>query len=181
LIALNQAVAATNEGQQAVSEIQKRYEPKKAQLDGLAAEIESLKKQLQAAPATLPEEERASRVKAIDTKDKQYQRDVEDAGTAYNSDISDALGKIAQKFYPVLVKYVEDNGYTLLLNVTDSEQAPTPVLWTKHDPNADITEAVIAAYNATSKAAPPTPSAPSATRPKPAAAPHPAAPKPPSQ
>jgi Skp family chaperone for outer membrane proteins len=186
LIALNQAVIATNEGQQAMQEVQKKYEPKKAQIDAQAAEVDALKKQLQAAPATLPEDERASRLKTIDTKDKALQRDVEDAQTSYQSDLQEAYGKVAQKFYPVLLKYVEDNGYTLLLNVSDSEQAPTPIMWTKHDPNADITEAVIAVYNSVSKVAAPAPSAPSASRPRPSTTPHTTAPhtttpKPPSQ
>ena len=35
LIAFEQAVFATNEGQRAVQDVQKKYEPKKAQLDAL--------------------------------------------------------------------------------------------------------------------------------------------------
>jgi outer membrane protein len=184
LIALNQAVGATNEGQRAQADLLKKYEPKKNQIEVEATEVATLQKQLQAAPATLPEDERASRLKTIDTKDKLLQRDEEDAQTAFNADLQDALGKIAQKFYPVLLKYVEDNGYTLLLNVSDSEQAPSPVMWTRHDPNADITEAVIAAYNTVSKVPPPAPeapSAPAATRPRPSTTPHTATPKPPAQ
>jgi Skp family chaperone for outer membrane proteins len=180
LIALDQAVIETNEGQKAQADLAKKYEPKKAQLEALATEIDGLKKQIQAAPATLPEDERASRLKTIDTKDKQYQRDLEDANTAFQSDMQDALGKVAQKFYPVLLKYVEDNGYTLLVNVTDQQQAPTPIIWTKHDPNADITEAVIAAYNSVSGVSAQPPSAPSATRPRPSATPHSTTPKPPA-
>jgi outer membrane protein len=172
LISLDQAVIATNEGQQALGQVQKKYEPKRTQLDALAKEIDSLKQQLQAAPATLSEEERASRQRTIDTKDKQYQLDLEDANSAFQSDMQQAYGKVAQKFYPVLLDYVEKNGYTLLLNVSDSQQSPSPVMWTKHDPNADITDAVIAAYNASSGIAAPPPSAPSASRPKPSTTPH---------
>ncbi len=71
LIAFEQAVFATNEGQRAVQDVQKKYEPKKAQIDTLASEVDSLKKQLQSAPATLSEEERATRTRNIDTKEKQ--------------------------------------------------------------------------------------------------------------
>lgn len=180
LVAFEQAVIATNEGQRTLAEVQKKYEPKKAQIDALAAEVDSLKKQLQAAPATLSEEERASRLKTIDTKDKQYQRDLEDANTSYQSDLQDAYGKVSQKVYAVMLDYVSKNGYTLLLNVSDQQQAPTPVMWTARDPNADITEAVVAAYNASSGVAAQPPSAPSATHPRPATTPHTAAPKPPA-
>ena len=64
-------------------------------------------------------------------------------------------------------KYVSDNGYTLLINAGDQQ---SPVMWAAAEPNADITLAVIDAYNKSSGVAPPPPAAPAAaTRPKPAA------------
>jgi outer membrane protein len=167
IIAFEQAVYATNEGQRAVEDLRKKYETQKTNLDKLAAEIDSLKKQLQAAPATLPDEERATRLKNIDTKDKQYQRDSEDFQNSSQADIQEALGKVAAKVDVVMRKYVSDNGYTLLLNVGDQS---SPVMWAATQPNSDITVAVIDAYNAASKVAPLPPATPSAaTRAKPAA------------
>ena len=145
IIAFEQAVYATNEGQRVVEDLRKKYEPQKTNLDKLAAEIDSLKRQLQAAPATLSDEERASRSKNIDTKDKQYQRDSEDFQNSSQADIQEALGKVAAKVDVVMRKYVSDNGYTLLLNVGDQS---SPVMWAAAQPNADITVAVIDAYNA---------------------------------
>ena len=163
VIAFEQAVVATNEGQRAVSDIQKKFEPKKAQIDQLASEVDSLKKQLQALPATTSDEERSNRLKAIDTKEKVLQRDAEDAQTSYQNDIQEAYGKVAQKVGAAAVKYTQDNGFTMLLNVGGSQQAPTPVLW--FDPSkTDITQAVINAYNVSSGVAAPPPSAPSAGR-----------------
>ena len=83
LVAFEQAVFATTEGQKAVQDVQKKYEPRKAQIDALAAEVDSLKKQLQSAPATMSDDERATRLKNIDTKEKQLNRDAEDATNAY--------------------------------------------------------------------------------------------------
>ena len=166
LIMFNDAVADTNEGQQAIADLQKKYQPKKDALDAMATEIDTLKKQLQAAPATLSEADRTAKVKVIDTKDTAYQHEAEDASNAYNADIQEALGKVAEKFATVMHKYVSDNGYTLLINVGDQQ---SPVIWAAAQPNADITLAVIDAYNKSSGIAPPPPSAPAATRPKPAA------------
>jgi Skp family chaperone for outer membrane proteins len=85
IIAFEQGVVATNEGQKAVADVQKKYEPKKNAIDVQSTEIESLKKQYQALPATLSDEERAKRLKDIDTKQKEYQRDVTQAVVnAYN-------------------------------------------------------------------------------------------------
>ncbi len=167
IVAFEQAVYATNEGQRAVEDLRKKYQPQKEKLDALATEVDSMKKQLQAAPATLPDAERASRLKNIDTKDKQYQRDSEDFQNSSQADIQEALGKVAAKVDVVMRKYVSDNGYTLLLNVGDQS---SPVMWAATQPNSDITVAVIDAYNAASKVAPLPPATPSAaTRAKPAA------------
>jgi outer membrane protein len=172
-IELEEAAAATNEGQSAVTEIQKRYQPQKDKLDALKADIDSLTKQLQNAPATMSDEEKASRARDIDTKQKQLQRDADDAQTSYNSDVSDAIAKILQKFGPVVVKYVQENGYTMLLdNTGQPQQGGLNLLWG----GTDISEAVVQLYNSSSKVAAPAPSAPSAPRPRPAA-PKPAAPK----
>jgi Skp family chaperone for outer membrane proteins len=162
LIAFEQAVFATNEGQKAVQDVQKKYEPTKSKIDTLAQEVDSLQKQLQSAPATLSEEERASRVKAIDSKQKQLNRDAEEAQTNYNADLQEAYAKVAQKVSVTLKNYVAQNGYTLLLDVSNQQSA---VMWAI--PNTDVTEAVVQAYNTSSGVAAPPPSAPSATRPRP--------------
>jgi Skp family chaperone for outer membrane proteins len=167
VIAFEQGVVATNEGQKAVAEIQKKYEPQKTALDAKSAEIESLKKQYQALPATLSDEERANRLKDIDTKQKALQRDGEDAQTSYNNDLQEAYGKVAQKFGGTAVKYAQDHGFTLLLNVSPNQQQLPTLLWWQ--PSTDITEAVVNAYNLVSGVAPPAPSAPAPHRTTPAA------------
>ena len=173
-IEFEQVAAATNEGQKAAADIQKKYEPQKAKLDALKAEIDSLTKQLQSAPATMSDDEKASRARTIDTKQKQLQRDADDAQTAYGADLQEAIGKVAQKLGPVVIKYVQQNGYSMLLDNTGApQQGGLTVLWA---PGTDISQAVVDAYNTSSGVAAPAPSAPSAARPRPAA-PRPAAPK----
>jgi Skp family chaperone for outer membrane proteins len=175
MIEYEQATAATNEGQRALQALQKKYEPQKTQLQTLQTEIDSLTKQLQSAPATMSEEERASRARTIDTKQKQLQRDGEDATNAFNAELQDTLGTVAKKLGPIVIKYVQDNGYTMLLDNT-GQQGGLSVLWTQPG-TTDISQAVVDAYNTSSGvAAPAEPSAPSAARPRPTT-PKPAAPK----
>ncbi|HEY8998679.1 MAG TPA: OmpH family outer membrane protein [Edaphobacter sp.] len=166
VIEYEQAAAATNEGQRALQDVEKKYQPKKAELDALGAEIESLQKQLQGAPATMPDDERASRARTIDTKQKQYQRDAEDASNAFNADVQEAIGKVAQKMGPVVMKYVQDNGFTMLFDNNAQQQGGLTLMWA---PGSDISKAVVDAYNASSGVAAPPPAAPSAARPRPAA------------
>jgi Skp family chaperone for outer membrane proteins len=177
LVAFEQAVFATNEGQRVVQDIQQKYKPKKDVIETLSTEVDTLKKQLQSAPATLSDAERATRLKTIDTKEKQLNRDAEDAQTAYNADLQEAYGKIAGKVSAILKKYVSDNGYTLLLDVSSQQ---SNVMWANQ--STDVTQALVAAYNTSSGVAAPVPSAPSSapavSRPRPAATtPRPAAPK----
>jgi outer membrane protein len=160
LIAFEQAVFATNEGQQAVQAVQKKYEPKRQQIESLGQEVDSLKKQLQSAPASLSDEERATRLRNIDAKEKQLNRDAEDANNAYQADLQEAYAKVARKVSATVQNYVAQNGYTLLLDV--SNQQNSNVMWASQNPNIDITQAVVTAYNASSGVAAPPPSAPSA-------------------
>jgi outer membrane protein len=158
VIEYEQATAATNEGQRALQALQKKYEPQKNQLQGLQTEIDSLTKQLQSAPATMTDDERASRARTIDTKQKQLQRDGEDATNAFNAELQDTLGAVAKKMGPIVIKYVQDNGYTMLLDNT-GQQGGLAVLWTQPG-TTDISQAVVDAYNASSGvAAPAVPSA----------------------
>jgi outer membrane protein len=166
VIEFAQVTAATNEGQRALLALQKKYEPQKTQLQTLQTEIESLTKQLQSAPATMSDEERASRQRTIEIKQKQLQRDGDDATNTFNAEMQDTLGAVEKKLGPVVIKYVQDNGYTLLLD-NSGQQGGLSVLWLQPG-TTDISEAIVDAYNASSGiAAPAVPSAPSATRPHP--------------
>jgi outer membrane protein len=168
VIEYEQTTAATNEGQRALQALQKKYEPQKTQLQALQTEIDSLTKQLQSAPTTMSDEERASRARTIDTKQKQLQRDGDDATNAFNGEMQETLGTIAKKLGPIVIKYVQDNGYTMLLdNTGQPSQGGLSVLWTQPG-TTDISQAIVDAYNASSGVgAPAVPSAPSAARPRP--------------
>jgi Skp family chaperone for outer membrane proteins len=173
LIEFERAVFSTNEGQKTVQEIQKKYEPQKTKIDALSNEIDGLKKQLAGLPATATAEDRASKQRVIDTKDKELQRQAEDAQQSYNGELQEAYAKVAQKVSVTLKNYVAQNGYTLLLDVSNQASA---VMWAL--PNTDVTDAVIQAYNASSGVAAPPPAAPSASRPSGTTAPRPTTPKP---
>lgn len=157
LIAFEQAVIATNEGQKTLADMQKKYAPQKAKIEQLSTEIDTLKKQLQSG---LSDEQRAAKLKEIDAKDKQLQNETDDAQNAYDGEVRVALSKVMQKVNVVLQDYVKKNGYTLLLDVGGQQ---SPVMWTAAEPNADITQAIIEAYNASSGVAAPPPAAPAAS------------------
>ena len=167
IIAFQQAVAATNEGQRNFAQLRVKFEPKQTALKTQSDEIDSLKKQLQDAGSTLSEQERDSRLRTIDEKTKSLQRSAEDAQNEASTAINDMYQQLAQKVYTVLDAYSNQNKFTIVL---DTSAQQTPVLWANQ--SSDITKAVVDAYNVKSgipaqpaaAAAPATPRAPSAPR-----------------
>jgi outer membrane protein len=176
VIAFQAAVGQTNEFQRNFADLQKKYEPKRNQLKTLADEIDGLEKQLQAQGDKLSDAERANRTKTIEDKKKQAQRFAEDAQNDLQGEMQEIYNAIASKVYDVLSMYAQQQGYTLVLDGSGSQQQAPVVLFAGQ--NIDITKAVIDAYNVKSgvPAPPPQPAAtapkPAATAPKPAAGPH---------
>ncbi len=157
LISFEAAVFATNEGQKAIADLQAKYLPKKNQIDATGKEVDSLKQQLQS-QANLSDADKANRVRTIDTKEKQLQRDGEDASAAYQADLQEAYGKIAQKVNGTMQSYAAQKGFTLVLDVSNQQQSNVMYADTK----TDITRAIIDAYNTSSGIAAPPPAAPGA-------------------
>ena len=142
VIAWEAAVARTNEGQRDFADLQKKYAPKEATLKTLNDEIETLTKQLQDQAATLSDVERANRSKAIDDKKKQLDRETEDLRNDGQQDMQDLFSGLQAKVYDVMQSYVEQQGFTLVLDIS---QQQSPVLFASATSN--ITQQVIDAYN----------------------------------
>src|SRR5271170_3024469 len=62
LVAFEQAVFATNEGQRAVQDIQTKYKPKKDQIDTLFFDVKTRRKQRYSLPATRSDADTATRI-----------------------------------------------------------------------------------------------------------------------
>jgi outer membrane protein len=161
IIAFQQAVAATNEGQRNFAQLRVKFEPKQAGLKAQSDEIDSLKKQLQDARSTLSEPERDSSLRTIDEKTKSLQHSAEDAQNEASTAMNDMYQQLAQKVYAVLDAYSNQNKFTTVL---DTSAQQTPVLWANQA--SDITKALVDAYNAKS-GVPPQPAAGGAAAPRP--------------
>ena len=168
VIAFQPAVAATNEGRVAFAKVQQRFQPKQAELKGLSDQIDALKKQLQADGSTLSPDERATRLRTIDDKEKSLQRQAQDAQSDFQQAMSEAYQGIAAKFYAVLQDYCQANGYGAVFDMSTQQ---TPVVWASK--TADISQAVVQEYNQKSGvAAPPSQPASAAKPATPATATH---------
>ena len=169
IIMFQVAVAQTNEGQRNFADVQKKFEPKRAQLKTLSDDIDSRKKQLQAQGDKLSPTETAAQTKKIDEETKELQRSAEDAQNDYQQAIGEMYNTLASKVFDSVQTYAKEQGFTLVL---DASQQQSPVLWAAEATN--ITQPVIALYN--TKSGVPAPPAQSAVP----AAPKPSAPKAPA-
>jgi Skp family chaperone for outer membrane proteins len=142
IIQFEGVVAQTNEGQRAFAQLNTKYQPKQTQIKQQSDEIDSLKKDIQAAGDKLSEGERATRLRSIDEKEKSLQRSVEQAREDFSGELNETFQGIAQKVAQVMTDYAQKQGYTVVL---DAGQQQSPILWASESTN--ISEAVVQAYN----------------------------------
>ena len=151
-INIEQAIFASNEGQRDLEALGKKFEPKRTELQGKKEEIDALKKQTTATGVT--EEKKADLQRQIEQKQKQLERDAQDAQEDFNTQQNEVGQRIFQKMGPVIMKYAQDNGLGMIVD-TSTPWPNGPVLYSAP---LDITKPIVDAYNVQSGvAAPPRP------------------------
>jgi Skp family chaperone for outer membrane proteins len=165
-INIESAIYASNEGQRDFEALSKKLEPKQTELKGQNDELEALKKQLNTQSEKLNDASRGTLVKQIESKQKSFERSVQDARDEAQNQQNEIAQRILAKMAPVMLKYVADNGYGLLLD-TSNQWPQGPVIWAGQ--TVDVTKAVVDAYNVQSGV--PAPPKPAAAAAKPAARP----------
>ena len=168
IVSIQDAIANTNEGKKELEALQQKFAPRNAALQSQSEEVDNLKKQLQAQGDKLSEEERNTRIRSASEKQKNLQRSAEDFQNEVQQAEQEILNRLGKKMLDVLEKYAKDNGYTVVMDVSNPQ---TPILYA--NPGTNITKNLIDAYNAESPAAPAP--KPAATKPAGAAASRPPA------
>lgn len=171
IVSIQDAIANTNEGKKELDALQQKFAPRQTALQTQNDELENLKKQLQAQSDKLSDEERNSRIRSATEKQKTLQRNAEDFQNEVQTAEQEILNRLGKKMLDVLEKYARDNGYAVVMDVSNPQ---TPVLYA--NPGTNITKNLIDAYNAESPAAAaPKPAGSNAARPAGAAASRPPA------
>jgi outer membrane protein len=173
------AIFGCNEGRRDLDAVQKKFEPKNSELKSQNDELESLKKQMTTQEGKLNEDALATLKKQIESKQKLFDRSVQDAQEEFGNQQQEIASRVLQKMAPMIVKYSEDNGFGIIVD-TSKPWPQSNVLWWGQA--VDITKAVVDAYNVQSGVpAPPTTGAAKPAAPKPgigATTPKPTTPKP---
>jgi outer membrane protein len=151
-INIQEAIFGSNEGLRDGETLRKKLEPKQNELKGQNDELEALKKQLTAQQDKLNEEALANLKKQIETKQKVFDRAVQDFQEDGGNQQQEIAGRILQKMAPMIVKYSTENGFGIIVD-TSKPWPQSNVLWWGEA--VDITKAVIDAYNVQSGVAAP--------------------------
>jgi outer membrane protein len=175
-INITEAIFGSNEGRRDLEALQKKYDPKTAELKSQNEELEGLKKQMSTQEGKLNDDALATLKKQIESKQKLFDRSVQDAQEEFGGQQQEIANRVLQKMAPMIVKYAQDNAFGMVVD-TSKPWPQSNILWWGE--SVDITKAVVDAYNVQSGV--PAPAAPAAARPpatKPSGAAKPAAPKP---
>jgi len=143
---LQEAVVTCNEGKQEAAALMQRFSGKQSALKVQDDELKKLKDDFQANGPKLNDDERAARAKVIQDKQKVFDRAYADYQSETQEAQQEAVNRIVKKMLPVLEKYVSNNGYTAVFDVSNPQTAP--VLWIRRE--SMITKQIVDAYNAES-------------------------------
>jgi outer membrane protein len=169
VINIQAAIAGTEEGKQAVSQLQSQFAPRTSELQNMQKQIEDVRARLQAGEATLSDDEKGRLTREGDQLTRSFQRKQQEFQDDSNDAQQDLINRIGRKMIGVLDKYAKDNGYSVVLD-TSSQQ--TPVIYATNE--VDLTQQIIHLYDesfpvkAGAASTAPSKPAPRTTTPKPA-------------
>lgn len=160
VISVQGAIVGTKDGQKASQELDAKFSPKKKEFDARQSEITQLQDQYNKGATVMAEDKRQQLARDIDEKKKRLERDMQDAQESLQSEQQRLLQSLGQRMMAVIEKYAKDNGYTMILDVSNPN---TPVLYASSA--IDITQDIVALYDKTSTNAGPasTPAVPTST------------------
>jgi len=144
-INIQDAIFGSNEGQRDMQGLQKKYEPRQAELKNQNDELEALKKQLTTQQDKLNADALDNLKKQIESKQKSFDRSVQDFQEEVGGQQQDIAKRVLQKMAPMIVKYSQDNGFGIIVD-TSKPWPESNVLWWNPE-SVDITKAVVENYN----------------------------------
>ena len=164
IIHIQNAIIGTKEGQKALKDLEAKAAPKKAELEKRQAEIQGLQEKLNKTSNVGGEEVKNNLMREIDQKTKAFRRDVDDAQADLDQENQKVINTIGQGLMAVLDKYAKDNGYSIILDV--SNQQTSNVLFAAN--GTDVTQEIVTLYDKNAGAPPAVSAAPKPATPAPA-------------
>jgi outer membrane protein len=145
VVSVQGAIVGTKDGQKAAADLEAKFAPKRKDIETRQNELTQLEDQMRKGGNLLADEKRNQLTRDIDEKRKRLNRDIQDAQEEADQEQQRALNGLLQRMLAVIEKYSKDNGYTMVLDVSNPN---TPVLYASSA--IDVTADVISLYDKTS-------------------------------
>lgn len=146
VINIQAAIANTAEGKKAFADLDKKYAPRRTDLQNQQTAINALQDQLQKQGTTLSDDEQRRLTRELQEKQTHFKRAQEDAQADFSADSQDVVSRVGQKLVKLVDDYARQNGYSVVIEANPQQQLP---LFYYVAPQVDITEAMIKRYDAT--------------------------------
>lgn len=176
LLNIQAAILSTGEGKKAMADLDKKYQPKRTELQKMQQDIQGLEDQIQRQQTAASDAAQAQLSRQLDEKKKIFTRTQQDAQDDFATDRGDVVSRISQKMGRVVQDFAEQNGYSAILDTvapvfSNSGQigdAQVPVYYAGKD--VEITEEIVKRYDAANPVAaaasePPASAKPAAVKP----------------
>jgi len=154
VINMQAAIANTAEGKKALGDLQKKFTPRRQDLEHQQQEISALQDQLQRQATTLSDEEQRRLTRELDDKQRIFKRAQEDFQAEGQQEQADIGQRIGQKMVKILDDYAQKNGFDMVMDATPQT---LPIYYIA--PQLDLTEAMIKLYDAANPVAEAAPAA----------------------
>ncbi len=141
VINIQAAIASTAEGKKAFGDLEKKYDPRRQELQRQQQEIQASTDQLQRGANTLSDEEKLRLSRTLEEKQKLFKRAQEDATSDFQAESQDVGRRIYEKMSPIIAQYAQQHGYVLVIDDTQ-----LPVHYVAKE--IDITEDTVKGYDA---------------------------------
>ncbi len=143
LLNVQEAIQRTAEGQQLIKQLETKYEPTRLRLESKNADLAKKRDQLQKGANTMSDEARRTLAREIQKAETDLQREAEDARGEFGREQNELFNSVGQKMMAVIDKYSKENGYQIVMDISNPQ---SPILYAVNEVN--ITAAIITAYDA---------------------------------
>lgn len=142
IINMQNAIFNTQEGQKAFDDLNKKFQPRRDDIQRQNQEIQALQEQIQRQGMTLSDEEQLRLRRELEDKSKLLKRATEDATSDYQNETQDLIQRLGQKMVRIVQEFAQQNGYSLVL---EEAQIGRPYFI---NPEMDLTEEISKRYDA---------------------------------
>ncbi len=158
VINIQEAISATEEGKADLAQLEKKYAPRRQQLQQDDKEITALQDRLQNQSSMLSDDEKYQLSRQLDEKQRRFKEEQSDAQADYQADTQEMVRTIGQKMVKVISQYSQQHHFALVIG-----DQQLPVYYAAKE--VVITPEIIKLYDATYPASPsaashPAPAAP---------------------